>query len=111
MTAKRFHLVALGCPKARVEAETTLAALLARGARPVDDPTRADVVVVHTCAFVEDARRESVDTLLELAAARRRGRRPRLVAVGCPSAACPSATAPDCSSCCRSSTRSSAATT
>jgi ribosomal protein S12 methylthiotransferase len=83
VTAKRFHLVALGCPKARVEAEATLAALLARGAVPVDDPARADVVVVHTCAFVEDARRESVDLLLELAAARRRGRRPRLVAVGC----------------------------
>ncbi|NMC71856.1 MAG: 30S ribosomal protein S12 methylthiotransferase RimO [Myxococcales bacterium] len=83
MPPQRFHLVALGCPKARVEAETTLAALLARGARPVDDPARADVVVVHTCAFIEDARRESIDTLLELAAARRRGRRPRLVAAGC----------------------------
>jgi ribosomal protein S12 methylthiotransferase len=83
VTTKRFHLVALGCPKARVEAEATLAALLARGALPVDDPARADVVVVHTCAFVEDARRESIDVLLELARARRRGRRPRLVAVGC----------------------------
>lgn len=83
MTAERFHLVALGCPKARVEAEATLAALLARGARPVEDPARADVVVVHTCAFIEEARRESIDVLLEMAAARRRGRRPRLVAAGC----------------------------
>ena len=81
--APRFHLIALGCPKARVEAEATLAALLARGAVPVDDPAQADVLVVHTCAFVEDARKESVDVLLELAAVRSRGRRPRLVAVGC----------------------------
>ncbi|MBI5500002.1 MAG: MiaB/RimO family radical SAM methylthiotransferase [Deltaproteobacteria bacterium] len=86
-----------------MEAEATLAALLARGLRPTDDPREADVLVVHTCAFVEDARKESVDVLLELAAsakapasakaaadgsaagaARPRGRRrPRLVAVGC----------------------------
>ena len=66
-----------------MEAEATLAALLARGAMPVDDPAQADVLVVHTCAFVEDARKESVDVLLELAALRKRGRRPRLVAVGC----------------------------
>jgi ribosomal protein S12 methylthiotransferase len=79
----RFHLVALGCPKARVEAEATLAALLARGARPTDDPRAADVLVVHTCAFVEDAKKESVDVLLELAATRTRRRRPRLIAVGC----------------------------
>jgi ribosomal protein S12 methylthiotransferase len=66
-----------------VEAEATLAALTERGLRPTDDPRRADVLVVHTCAFIEDARKESVDTLLELAAAGRGGRRARLVAVGC----------------------------
>lgn len=66
-----------------MEAEATLAALTARGLRPTDDPRRADVLVVHTCSFVEDARKESVDTLLELAATRTGRRRPRLVAVGC----------------------------
>jgi ribosomal protein S12 methylthiotransferase len=79
----RFHLIALGCPKARVEAEATLAALVARGGKPVDAPQRADVCVVHTCAFVEDARKESIDGLLDAAAARRHTGRPRLVAAGC----------------------------
>ncbi len=78
-----FCLVALGCPKARVEAETTLARLVRAGMRLVDDPAGADVAVVHTCGFVGEATRESLGVLDELAGLRSAGRLRRLVAVGC----------------------------
>jgi ribosomal protein S12 methylthiotransferase len=77
------HLVALGCPKARVEAEAVMAALVAAGARIEPDPARADVAVVHTCAFIEAAVDESLAVLLGLSRLRKSGRLRRLVAVGC----------------------------
>lgn len=78
-----FCLIALGCPKAHVEAEATVGRLLAAGMRLVDDPDGADAAVVHTCAFVEDARIESLGTIETLAELRRIGRLGRLVVVGC----------------------------
>jgi ribosomal protein S12 methylthiotransferase len=65
--AGRFHLVTLGCPKNAVDSDKIAAALGADGLEATDDPGAADLVVVNTCAFVEEARRESVDTVLALA--------------------------------------------
>jgi ribosomal protein S12 methylthiotransferase len=79
--AGRFHLVTLGCPKNAVDSDKIAAALGADGCESTDDVTAADLVVVNTCAFIEDARRESIDTLLALADARRPGA--RLVVTGC----------------------------
>ena len=72
----RFHLVTLGCPKNAVDSDKIAAALGADGLTSTDDVGAADLVVVNTCAFIEDARRESIDTVLALADARRR-RAPR----------------------------------
>ena len=80
MTA-RFHVVTLGCPKNAVDSDKIAAALRADGLAPTDDIGAADVVVVNTCAFVEDARRESVDTILALADAI--ADRAQLVVTGC----------------------------
>ena len=77
----RFHLVTLGCPKNAVDSDKIAAALGADGLIPTDDVRGADVVVVNTCAFIEDARRESVDTILALADLKADGA--RLVVTGC----------------------------
>ena len=79
--AGRFHLVTLGCPKNAVDSDKIAAALGADGCESTDDVAAADLVVVNTCAFIEDARRESIDTVLALADARRPGA--RLVVTGC----------------------------
>jgi len=79
--ASRFHLVTLGCPKNAVDSDKIAAALGADGCEATDDVAAADLVVVNTCAFIEDARRESIDTVLALADARRDGA--RLVVTGC----------------------------
>jgi ribosomal protein S12 methylthiotransferase len=71
----------LGCPKNQVDSDKITGALLADGYVAAGAPEDADLVVVNTCAFVEDARRESVDTILSLAELRRDGA--RLVVTGC----------------------------
>jgi len=79
----KVHLVSLGCPKNQVDAELMLGALVRAGGQAVDSPGEADCLVVNTCAFIEAARAESIETILELAAWKRRGRRRRLVVTGC----------------------------
>ncbi len=79
--AARYWVETLGCPKNQVDSEKLAGTLLAGGYEPADAPDEADLVVVNTCAFVEAARQESIDTILEVAATRRRGA--RLVVTGC----------------------------
>jgi ribosomal protein S12 methylthiotransferase len=77
----RFYLETLGCPKNQVDSEKIVGTLLAEGMVAADDATSADLVVVNTCAFIDAARQESIDTVLALSAARRPGA--RLVVTGC----------------------------
>ncbi|HEY2333328.1 MAG TPA: 30S ribosomal protein S12 methylthiotransferase RimO [Acidimicrobiales bacterium] len=79
--AGSFFVETLGCPKNQVDSDKLTGTLLADGMVPVDDPSLADLVVVNTCAFVESARQESVETILTLAELRRDGA--RLVVTGC----------------------------
>jgi ribosomal protein S12 methylthiotransferase len=79
--APTFWIETLGCPKNAVDSDKARASLLADGLEAASDPETADLVVVNTCAFVEAARRESVDTILGLADARRAGA--KLVVTGC----------------------------
>ena len=60
-------LVALGCPKNTVDAEVMLGDLQRRGLRIVNEPREADIVIVNTCAFVEDAKRESIAAVVDAA--------------------------------------------
>ncbi len=80
---KKIFLVPLGCPKNQVDGEIMLGKALARGHRLVDDPEEADVLVVNTCAFIEEARAESIETILGLAAAKDSQPARRLVVTGC----------------------------
>jgi ribosomal protein S12 methylthiotransferase len=79
--AGRFWVETIGCPKNAVDSDKVRASLLDDGLTPADAPDDADLVVVNTCAFVADARRESIDTIVALADARRPGA--RLVVTGC----------------------------
>jgi ribosomal protein S12 methylthiotransferase len=76
-----FFIETLGCPKNAVDSDKVAATLLADGLRPAGSAGDADLVVVNTCAFVEAARAESIETVLSLAGARRPGA--RLVVTGC----------------------------
>lgn len=77
----RYWLETLGCPKNQVDSDKLSGSLDAQGHTVADDPSRADLVVVNTCAFIEAARQESIETVLSLAGARRDGA--RLVVTGC----------------------------
>ena len=78
---QRFYVETLGCPKNDVDSDKIVGTLLADGLIATDDPSLADLVVVNTCAFIEDARKESIDTVLALGAQRKEGA--RLVVTGC----------------------------
>jgi ribosomal protein S12 methylthiotransferase len=80
---ERVHLLTLGCPKNLVDSELMLGALSAAGYGFTLDPAEADVLVINTCAFIEAAKKESLDAILEAAElkAARPGR--RLVVAGC----------------------------
>jgi len=81
MGAGTYHLVTLGCPKNQVDSDKLEGVLVADGHSSVDQASDADLIVVNTCAFIEDARQESVDTVLALADQQRDGA--RLVVTGC----------------------------
>ena len=76
-----YHLVTLGCPKNQVDSDKLAGTLAADGMQAVDGAGEADLIVVNTCAFVDEARRESIDTVLALADERRDGA--HLVVTGC----------------------------
>ena len=77
----RFHVHTLGCPKNQVDSDKIVGTLLDDGMVATDQVEAADLVVVNTCAFIEEARQESIDTILALDAARVDGA--RLVVTGC----------------------------
>jgi ribosomal protein S12 methylthiotransferase RimO len=81
MSAPTFWLTTLGCAKNEVDSDKLSAMLGEAGYRTADDPSEADIVMVNTCAFIEAARAESVDTILDLEAAKRDDA--GLVVVGC----------------------------
>ncbi|MEP7048219.1 MAG: 30S ribosomal protein S12 methylthiotransferase RimO [Ilumatobacteraceae bacterium] len=79
--AQRFYVETLGCPKNQVDSDKLIGTLLADGMTPTDDAALADLVVVNTCAFIDEARKESIDTILMLEDQRKDGA--RLVVTGC----------------------------
>ncbi len=79
--ARTYAIVTLGCPKNQVDSDKLEGTLSADGLVPTGNVEDADVVVVNTCAFIDEARRESVDTILDLADRRRADA--RLVVTGC----------------------------
>jgi ribosomal protein S12 methylthiotransferase len=83
-TDRSVALVTLGCTRNEVDSEELAGRLQAEGWRLVDDASEADVAVVNTCGFVEQAKKDSIDALLEASDLKGAGRRTqKVVAVGC----------------------------
>jgi ribosomal protein S12 methylthiotransferase len=76
-------MISLGCAKNLVDGETMLGHLDRAGVELTSDATRADVVLVNTCGFIDDAKRESIDSILEVVEAKQNGDVRRLVVTGC----------------------------
>ncbi len=79
----KVGFVSLGCPKNLVDTEVMMGYLTARGHELTPRPEEADVIVVNTCSFIDPAKQESVDTILEMAEFKKKGRARRLIVAGC----------------------------
>lgn len=75
--------ISLGCDKNLVDSEKMLALLAEKGYSFTDDEAEADIVVINTCCFINDAKQESIDTILEMAELRKNGALKALVVAGC----------------------------
>lgn len=81
---KNVGVISLGCAKNQVDTERMLGLLVSRGASIVSDPAEADILIVNTCGFIEPAKQEAIDTILEMAQYKRpAGRCETLVVTGC----------------------------
>ena len=78
-----IYFVSLGCDKNLVDSEKMLALLTKEGYELTDEPEQAEIIVVNTCAFIHDAKQESIETLLELAEYKKTGKCKVLIASGC----------------------------
>jgi ribosomal protein S12 methylthiotransferase len=81
--AQRFYIETLGCPKNQVDSDKIVGTLLTDGMTATDSAADADLVVVNTCAFIDKAKQESIDTILEMAELKKTGNCKRLVVTGC----------------------------
>jgi ribosomal protein S12 methylthiotransferase len=79
----KVAVVTLGCDKNTVDSERYLAELADRGAEPTERPEDADVILVNTCGFIDAAKKESLDAIVEAGRLKDRGRATAVVAVGC----------------------------
>ena len=80
-SSSKFHLVTLGCPKNEVDSEKLAGTLLSDGMEATEDLNEADLIVVNTCAFIEEAREESIETILNLDELR--NEESKIVVTGC----------------------------
>lgn len=79
----KVGFVSLGCPKNLVDSEIMMGQLAAKGHELTQHPDLADCLVVNTCSFIDPAKQESVDTILEMAEYKKVGRAKRLIVAGC----------------------------
>lgn len=79
----KVGFVSLGCPKNLVDSEVMMGELVSRGHQLTHRPDEADVLVVNTCSFIDPAKKESIDTILEMAEYKKVGRAQKLIVAGC----------------------------
>lgn len=88
MSKKRIHFVSLGCPKNRVDTEVMVGVALGAdgektGWELTDEASEAEVIVVNTCGFIGEAKKESIETIFEMAELKKVGACKKLVVTGC----------------------------
>ena len=79
----KVGFVSLGCPKNLVDTEVMMGSLTAGGHTLTHQPEDADVIVINTCSFIDPAKQESVDTIIEMAEFKKSGRAQRIIVAGC----------------------------
>lgn len=80
--SKKVAIVTLGCPKNQVDSEI-MSGRISEKYDLVEDPEQADIIIVNTCTFIDSAKEESVDTILEMAQYKKEGQCKTLLAAGC----------------------------
>jgi len=80
---KKVHFVSLGCPKNLVDSEIMLGHLMDADYSITQNPEQADAIIVNTCGFIESAKQESIQTILEMAGYKGEGKPKKLVVAGC----------------------------
>jgi ribosomal protein S12 methylthiotransferase len=79
----KVGFVSLGCPKNLVDSEVMMGQLVQSGHELTNDPATADVIVVNTCSFIDPAKQESVDTIIEMGKFKTQGQAKKLIVAGC----------------------------
>lgn len=80
---KKFYMVSLGCPKNRIDSEIMLGELIENGYELAESPKDADTIIVNTCGFLESAKEESLETIMEMAQHKEGNPNKKLVVSGC----------------------------
>jgi ribosomal protein S12 methylthiotransferase len=80
---QKLGVLSLGCPRNLVDAEGIAGRLRAKGYRLAENVEEAEVVLINTCAFIEDAKRESIDAILDLIELKKEGRLKKIIVCGC----------------------------
>ena len=83
---KSFCLITLGCPKNQVDSEVLAGQLSGQGIKLVEEPDEADVILINTCGFIEQAKQESIQAILEALQYKREPHKPEVYVWGCLSA-------------------------
>lgn len=81
--SKKIGFISLGCPKNQVDSEIMLNKLASAGYEITDTPIGADAVIINTCGFIEAAKRESIDNILEMAGYKEDGDLGKIIVTGC----------------------------
>lgn len=82
-STQKVHFISLGCPKNLVDSEIMAGTLLKEGYEVVGDHGDADTVIVNTCGFIEDSKKESIQRILEMAELKKGGQLKKVVVAGC----------------------------
>lgn len=83
MKKYKIGMISLGCPKNQVDSEIMLAKLDEAGHTITDDPYNADCVIINTCGFIDDAKKEAIDNILEMADLKKDGYIKKIIVTGC----------------------------
>jgi len=83
MATNKVALISLGCPKNLVNSEQMLYLLSEAGMEIVPDPEDADAVIINTCGFIESAKSEAIDTIIEMGELKKAGKIKSIIATGC----------------------------
>jgi len=83
VTQQNVYIVSLGCAKNLVDSEVMLGTLIASGYQIVLSPAEAQIAIINTCAFIDEAKKESVDTIIEIGREKKSGSLKQLIVSGC----------------------------